>query len=54
MARKQFRVVPYLLVVVAAYVTTLALATKSFDLSNTVNSFVRVIQILGRSQESVA
>ncbi len=38
MARKQFRVVPYLLIVIAGYVTTLALAGSSF---------VRVIQILG-------
>lgn len=38
MARKQFRVVPYLLIVIAAYVTTLTMAGSSF---------VRVIQILG-------
>ncbi|MEO6181835.1 MAG: hypothetical protein ABIP76_01725 [Verrucomicrobiota bacterium] len=38
MARKQFRVVPYLLLVVASYFTTLTLAGTSF---------VRVIQILG-------
>jgi len=38
MARKQFRVVPYLLLVVAGYFTTLTLVGTSF---------VRVIQILG-------
>jgi O-antigen/teichoic acid export membrane protein len=38
MARKQFRVVPYLLIVIAAYLLTLTLAG---------NSFVGVIQILG-------
>lgn len=38
MARKQFRVVPYLLLVVVAYVITLNLAGTSF---------IRVIQILG-------
>lgn len=38
MARKQYRVVPYLLIVMAGYMTTLAIAGTSF---------VRVIQILG-------
>lgn len=40
MARKEFRVVPYLLLVIAAYFTVLTFAG---------NSFVRVIQILGIS-----
>jgi hypothetical protein len=38
MARKNFKVVPYLLLVIAAYAVTLKLAG---------NSFIRVIQILG-------
>ena len=38
MAQKKFRVVPYLLIVIAAYILTLTLAGSSF---------VRVIQILG-------
>jgi len=45
MARKQFRVVPYLLIVVVSYVTTLAIVGNSFV--EALPSFVRVIQILG-------